>query len=50
MDSIAKISAEIVPAADNKLIVSAMAILCGLTLVVFACMTTNGLDMSAGFF
>jgi hypothetical protein len=25
-------------------------VMCGLALVVFACMATNGLDMSAGFF
>jgi len=27
-----------------------MSVMCGLALVVFACMATNGLDMSAGFF
>ena len=49
MDSVTKISAEAVSAA-NKMIVNVMAIVCGLALVVFACMVTSGLDMSAGFF
>jgi hypothetical protein len=35
--------------ADNVL-VDAMAVICGLALVAFACMATSGLDMSAGFF
>ena len=50
MDNIAKISAEAVPAVANNLIVNVMAVICGLALVVFACMATSGLDMSAGFF
>ena len=50
MESVTKISAEAVPAAANNLIINAMAVICGLGLVVFACIATNGLDMSAGFF
>ena len=50
MDNVTKISAETVPAAATNLIVNAMAVMCGLALVVFACVATNGLDMSAGFF
>ena len=50
MDSVTKISSEAVPAAANKLIINAMAIACGLVLVVFACVATSGLDLSAGFF
>jgi hypothetical protein len=50
MDNVAKISAEVIPAATNNLIVNAMAVICGLVLVVFACVVTNGLDMSVGFF
>ena len=50
MESVTKISAEAVPAVNNNLIVNAMAVICGLALVVFACMATDGLDMSAGFF
>jgi hypothetical protein len=50
MDSATKISDEAVPAAADKLIVNVMAVMCGLALVVFACMATSGLDMSPGFF
>jgi hypothetical protein len=50
MNSVAKTSAQVIPAATNNLIVNAMAVICGLGLVVFACMVTNGLDMSVGFF
>ena len=50
MDSVTKISAEAVPSTDTKLIINVMAIMCGLALVVLACMATSGLDMSPGFF
>jgi hypothetical protein len=50
MDNVAKISAEAVPSMANNVMVNAMAVICGLALVVFACMATSGLDMSAGFF
>jgi hypothetical protein len=50
MDSVAKISTEAVPSVANNVIVNAVAVICGLALVVFACMATSGLDMSAGFF
>ena len=50
MDNVAKISAEAVPAVANNLMVNVMAVICGLALVVFACMATADLDMSAGFF
>jgi hypothetical protein len=50
MDSVTKISNDAVPAAADKLIVNVMAVMCGLALVVFACMATSGLDMSPGFF
>jgi len=50
MDSVTKISAEAVPAAGNSLFINTMAVVCGLALVVFACMATSGLDMRAGFF
>jgi hypothetical protein len=50
MNSITKISTEAVPAAANNLIINLVAVVCGLTLVVFACVATNGLDMSPGFF
>lgn len=48
-----KISAEAVSAvaaARNILIVNTMGVVCGLALVVFVCVATSGLDMSAGFF
>ncbi len=50
MDNVAKISAEPFRHAANKALVNAMAVMCGLALVVFVCMATSGLDMSAGFF
>ena len=50
MDSVTKISTEAVPAAVNNFIINVAAVMCGLALVVFACMATNGLDMSPGFF
>jgi hypothetical protein len=50
MDNATKISDEIIPAAPANLLINAMAVACGLALVVFACVATNGLDMSAGFF
>jgi hypothetical protein len=50
MDSVTKISDDVVPATDTNLLVNVMAVMCGLALVVFACMATSGLDMSPGFF
>ena len=50
MDIVTKISSEAVPAAANNLIINVVAVMCGLALVVVACMATNGLDMSPGFF
>jgi hypothetical protein len=50
MDSAAKISDDSVPATDTNLIINAVAIMCGLAVIVFACMATSGLDMSPGFF
>jgi hypothetical protein len=50
MDSATKISAEAAPAEANIVIVNVMAVMCGLALVIFACLATDGLDMSPGFF
>jgi hypothetical protein len=50
MNSVVKASTEAVSAAANNLIINVVAVMCGLGLVVFACMATSGLDMSAGFF
>jgi hypothetical protein len=38
------------PSATDNVLVNVMAVICGLALLVFACMATSGLDMSAGFF
>jgi hypothetical protein len=50
MNTVAKISTEAMPAAANNLIMNVMAVICGLGLVVLACVVTNGLDTSVGFF
>ena len=50
MDSVTKMSAEVVATSTRNVMVTAMAMACGLALVVFACVATSGLDMSAGFF
>jgi hypothetical protein len=48
MDTVAKISAETTPAIN--LFVNAVAVMCGLALVVCVCAATNGLDISSGLF
>ena len=50
MDSVSKMSAEDMATSTSSVMVTAMAIACGLALVVFVCVATPGLDMSAGFF
>jgi ribose/xylose/arabinose/galactoside ABC-type transport system permease subunit len=50
MDNVAKISAQATPSVSNAVIINAMAVLCGLAVVMFACMATYGIDMSVGFF
>ena len=50
MDSVTEISAEAAPSMASNVIVNVMAVMCGLALVVFACMVTSGVDTSAGFF
>jgi hypothetical protein len=49
MNTATKITVESAATA-NEVLVNALAILCGLALVVFACVATSGLDTSAGFF
>jgi ribose/xylose/arabinose/galactoside ABC-type transport system permease subunit len=49
MDTATKISVESAATA-NDVLANAMAIICGLGLVMLACMATNGLDLSVGFF
>ena len=50
MDSVTKVSPETASASVNIVIINVLAVMCGLALVVFACVATNGLDMSPGFF
>lgn len=50
MDSVRKASPEAASADANILIINVMAVMCGLALVIFACVATSGLDMSPGFF
>jgi hypothetical protein len=50
MDSVTKISGQAVPSMANKAIVNVMAVICGIAVLVFACMATSGLDLSPGFF
>jgi hypothetical protein len=50
MDTVTKISSEAVPSEANNLFITALAVTCGLALVVCVCIATNGLDMSPGFF
>jgi len=55
MDSVTKISTDTAPsmannATVNDVMVNVMAVICGLAVLVFACMATSGLDMSPGFF
>ncbi len=50
MDNVTKMSAEVIATSTGNVMVTAMAIVCGLALVVFVCVATPGLDLSAGFF
>ena len=50
MDNVTKMSAAVVASSTSHVMATAAAIMCGLALVVFACMATSGLDMSAGLF
>ena len=48
MNTVAKISGE--NTSSINLFVNAVAVMCGLALVVCVCIATNGLDMSPGLF
>jgi hypothetical protein len=50
MDSVTKISAEAAPSIADNAMVNVMAVICGLAVLVFACIATSGLDLSPGFF
>jgi hypothetical protein len=51
MNAISKVSTPAVPERPAKdYALNVIAIICGLGVVVFVCLATSGLDMSAGFF
>jgi hypothetical protein len=50
MNSSQEISTPASPRTEADFIVSVGAIVCGLGLVILACLATSGLDISAGFF
>jgi hypothetical protein len=51
MNAISEVSAQAVPETrTNVYILNVLAIICGIGLVVLACLATSGLDMSVGFF
>jgi hypothetical protein len=50
MQIIEKIPGKTVDASINKFTVNALAVMCGMAVLVLVCMATSGLDMSAGFF
>jgi hypothetical protein len=50
MNSISEVSTRPVSEAQTNYIVNAIAVICGLGVVVLVCLATDGLDMSAGFF
>jgi len=50
MDSVTKMSADVIATSTGNVMATVMAVTCGLALIVFACVATAGLDMSTGFF
>jgi len=50
MQIVDKMPGETADASINKFIVNALAVMCGMGVLVLVCMATSGLDMSAGFF
>lgn len=50
MNAISDVSTQPVPVAQTNYAVNAVAMICGLGIVVWVCMATSGLDMSVGFF
>jgi hypothetical protein len=50
MQTIEKMPGEAAGTSVNKFIVNALAVMCGMGVLVLICMATSGLDMSAGFF
>jgi hypothetical protein len=50
MQTTENIPSEPVTASATNFVVNAMAVACGLGVLVLICMATSGLDMSVGFF
>ncbi len=50
MNAISDVSTQAVPATPIDYAVNAIAVICGLGILVWVCMATSGLDMSVGFF
>jgi hypothetical protein len=50
MNAISDVSAPAVSEAQTNYIRNAIAVICGLGVLVLMCMATDGLDMSVGFF
>jgi hypothetical protein len=50
MNAISDVSTQAFPVTQTNYAVNAIAMICGLGIVVWVCMATSGLDMSVGFF
>lgn len=50
MKAISEVSTPAVSETQTNVYLNVIAIICGLGVVVFACLATAGLDMSVGFF
>ena len=50
MNAIAEVSTLAVSGVQASYIRNAIAVICGLCVLVFVCLATDGLDMSAGLF
>ena len=50
MNSISEVSTRVVSEAQTNYIMNAIAVICGLGVVVLVCLATDGLDMSVGFY
>jgi hypothetical protein len=50
MNAISEVFTRAVSDAEANYILNAIAVICGLGLVVILCLATDGLDMSVGFF
>jgi hypothetical protein len=50
VSAISEVSTPVVSQAQTNYIMNAIAVICGLGVVVLLCLATDGLDMSVGFF